>query len=86
MGLPGTFVGNAGEPAFAKIKRATDEFIDAVEQILRERGIARGFVRVLAPQTSISLPTFSQSILCTLIHQLVASQLLTSPTLRSRIC
>jgi hypothetical protein len=49
MGLPGTFVGNAGEPAFAKIKRATDEFIDAVEQILRERGIARGFVRVLRP-------------------------------------
>lgn len=49
MGLSGTLMGNAGDPAFARIKQIADEYIDAVEQIARERRIARGFFPILRP-------------------------------------
>ena len=49
MGLPGASIGNVSDPAFAKIKQVFDELIDAVEQIARERRIARGFFPILCP-------------------------------------
>jgi hypothetical protein len=49
MGLPGNFVGNAGDQAFAALKQLADEFIDAVIQVAEERSISRGFLPILRP-------------------------------------